>query len=201
MPAHPFEYLAKVAAKYGVDDIQVVQRQQQIIDSLDTEQMIELAHAYREIERRGDSLALSKWILDKGEDELRQERHQMLMLFFLFDALADRGISPFISRAVRLQEEQQPLDWTKLPLELRYLAEPAEKYGRYQFPDEVYDFISTMSASQSAELKEINERSLPDERKVEDFLDSYLMTEHKEAELIYFLFHLIAIANDMGKLK
>ena len=34
-----------------------------------------------------------------------------------------------------------PLDWTKLPPNLRYLAEPAEKYGSLQFESRIMDFL------------------------------------------------------------
>ncbi|MEJ5275985.1 MAG: hypothetical protein WHU94_08755 [Thermogemmata sp.] len=198
MPEHPFEYLAMAAAKYGIDDVQVWHRKQEILDNLTADDMTELARVYQEIERRGDSLALSKWICDRRDDSLARERRQALMLLFLFGGLAERGIAPFSSKTVQLQEEAVPLDWTKLPPELRYLAEPAEKYGKYQFPAQIDAFIDTMTPSQQAELQEIDRRSLADKTKIEDFLDTYRMTEHREAELIYFLFHLIEIIKDSG---
>ncbi len=198
MPEHPFEYLAIAAAKYGIDEVQVRHRQQEILDNLTADDITELARIYQEIEHRGDSLALSKWILDRRDDSLARERRQALMLLFLFRGLAERGIAPFSSKTVQLQEEVVPLDWTKLPPELRYLVEPAEKYGKYQFPEEVDAFINTMTSSQLDELLEIDRRSLTDETKIEDFLNSYRMTDHKEAELIYFLFHLIATIKDYG---
>jgi hypothetical protein len=194
MQDSPFAYLADVAAKYGIDEIQVVSRKQEIIDGLNEGDFAALAAAYREIERRGDVGALSRYVY--AETDKRRSR-PLLMLLFLFGDLANRGIEPFASGTVRLLEkEYPPLDWTKLPGDLRYLAEPAEKYGKYQFDEEIDGFIETMTVAQRAELKVVADAMQRNRETINEFLDKYPMTEHKEAALVYFLEHLIAMIND-----
>lgn len=94
---------------------------------------------------------------------------------------------------------KQPLNWTKLPTHLHYLAGPAEKYGRYQFEDRIFDYLmNDMTEQDRVELRAIAERMLPDEPAINAWLDKYNMTVHDEAGLVYFLGHLIALANDGG---
>lgn len=191
MPKHPFQYLASALEKYAVDDVQVKQEQDRIVDSLTAADLTELARVYREIERRGDALALSRFSRGPRDDEWGLERRRVWLLFCLFHALARRDIEPFASRTVEYQGEVVQLDWSKLPPELQYLAGPAEKYGKYQFMEDVWNFFDRMTPAEYEELLEVERRGKEDWKKIDEFLDRYPMTEHKECALIYFLFLLI----------
>jgi hypothetical protein len=92
----------------------------------------------------------------------------------------------------------ESLDWNKLPANLRYLAAPAGKYGRYQFEDRIFDFLRGMSEDERRELRELLQREIKDEIEVDAWLDQYRMTKHPEARLVYFLGHLLAHGNDAG---
>ena len=60
------------------------------------------------------------------------------------------------------QSEVVPLDWSKLPPELHYLVEPAEKYGKYQFMEDVCNFIDRMTPAEYEELLEAERRGKED---------------------------------------
>jgi hypothetical protein len=90
------------------------------------------------------------------------------------------------------------LDWNKLPSTLAYLAEPAEKYGRYQFEDKIFEFLRRMSESERRELIDLMQRSKSQVTEIDNWLDEHRITEHPEARLIYFLEHLLALGNDAG---
>ncbi len=91
------------------------------------------------------------------------------------------------------------LDWSKLPPNLAFLAEPAGKYGGFQFGDKIYGFLNRMSETERAELTALVVKwKKPESEELARWLDMYPMTEHREACLVYFLFHLVALGNDAG---
>ncbi len=92
----------------------------------------------------------------------------------------------------------QVLDWNKLPRNLGYLAEPAEKYGHHQFEEKIFNFLRSMSESEKAQLNALLRRSMSDGAEIDAWLDRYRITEHPEARLVYFLGHLLALGNDAG---
>lgn len=196
MSNHPFPYLADTARKYGKDEIQVVAQQQRIIDLLTDEDLAELARTYEEIEQREDAYALSRWIEVEDDDGMKRERRQALMLMFLFGGLARSGMEPFVNRRGGLQPRARPpLDWSKLPDDLRYLAEPAEKYGKYQFEEEICAFLERMTADEEDELRALDRLARRDYDSINAFIRGHRITEHEESCLVYFL---IGLLDGMG---
>ncbi len=181
-----FSYISAAAERYGVDGIQVSTELPRIIESLGTNDLVELASVYREIEQRGDAERLSRYIDAKNPGHRR-----FLMLLFLFSALAERGVEPFVSESVAYRAKEEPLDWSKLPAKLRYLAGPAERYGIVQFAADREQFLKTLTPAQETELSELKERILSDWEAKEQFLNEFPMTDHKESRLIYFMEFLI----------
>lgn len=93
------------------------------------------------------------------------------------------------------------LDWTKLPPGLEYLARPAERYGPYQFDDNIVTFFrEEMTDVERAELREVELKMQKDGKEIEKWIDELGMTRHREAALVYFLRHLIAFGYDSGYL-
>lgn len=90
------------------------------------------------------------------------------------------------------------LDWNKLPPNLRYLAAPAEKYGRFQFEDKIFDFLRRMTNSERIELTALIRQNRTDGHEIDSWLDEHRITIHPEAALVYFLEHLLALGNDAG---
>lgn len=191
MDPHPFPYLIPVAAKYGKNDVQVRHLQEKIIDALEAHELSELAAVYRELERREDSYPLSRWIDEKCDDAIHGDRRKAMMLVFLFEGLARRGIEPFARRTAGYIEKHVVLNWAKLPPELAYLAEPAEKYGKHQFHEQIVAFLERMTEEEYEELRLVNSRTINDSDKIDAFLDRYRLSEHKEAALVYFLIGLL----------
>ena len=77
----------------------------------------------------------------------------------------------------------------ELPLELRYLIAPAEKFGRLQFDEQIEGFLNSASESVMAELTAVAERYYLNDHEalLYEFLDHFPITEHEESARLYFL--------------
>jgi hypothetical protein len=122
----------------------------------------------------------------------------MVFFAFLFGCGRQPASPPTTAPA---KDMHQTLDWTKLPTNLSYLAGPAEKYGRYQFEDKIFRFLDRMSQAEKAELTQLLQQTIKDDREINKWLDQYPMTTHPEARLVYFLEHLLALGNDAGSFR
>lgn len=78
----------------------------------------------------------------------------------------------------------------RLPADISYLAEPALKYGRYQFDDDIFEFLDHANDAESTELAALAQRVLVNSHyaAVNEFLDRHPITDHEEAACLYFLF-------------
>ena len=93
----------------------------------------------------------------------------------------------------------ETLDWSKLPIELSYLADAAEKYGRFQFDDRIRDYL--FNAAGEKEIRELRELSILFEKNgdlINTWFDKFNMRLHPEARLIYFTQCLVGTACDLG---
>ena len=121
----------------------------------------------------------------------------------MWSYLAKLDIAPFNDGTVGLEERKttERLDWDKLPPSLRYLAGPAEVYGRLRFDDRIYEFLQErMTADERAELQALNQRYGKDSEAIDRWLDRYAMTDHPEASLVYFTGYLLSTGADLGLL-
>jgi len=121
----------------------------------------------------------------------------------LFAQLGKLDISPFNDGAVGPQETKtaEILDWSKLPPSLQYFAGPAEVYGRLQFEDRIYEFLEErMAADEQAGLRALNRRYKQDSEAIDRWLDTFSMTDHPEARLVYFTVSLLITGVDLGLL-
>jgi hypothetical protein len=124
-------------------------------------------------------------------------------LLSLFAQLGRLGIPPFSDGVVGPEKKKtaKALDWSKLPSALRYLAGPAEIYGKLQFDDPIYEFLQKrMTVSEQAELRTLNQRYRQDEEAINRWLDEFPMTDHPEACLVYFTGYVLTIGADLGRL-
>ncbi len=104
--------------------------------------------------------------------------------------------------ATMAKTQDEPLDWTKLPDELQYLAKPAEKYGRYQFDDKIDDFLTNkMTPAEKLELVALSAQFERDQRLIQQWLDKNNITLHPEARLVYFTMCLVGAGCDSGLLQ
>src|SRR5688500_10918929 len=178
-----FSYLNCVIEKYTEDTCSAIERAFKLPDELGPEQLTELAAAYREILSKDHVRALStlaeehdkafekvwdEWcaISSSYEDwglptplELEpQHRPRAHMLFWVFEGLARKRIPPFNHREVQYSPPPVMLDWSKLPKALRYVREPAMKYGKLWHPDHRARFARRMKPAEHEELKALAER-------------------------------------------
>lgn len=86
--------------------------------------------------------------------------------------------------------------YEKLPLSLQYLIGPAENYGRYQFGEQVVEFLDAATAEDMAKLAEVAEqyRNNGHAPILDEFLDQYPITDYEESSRLYFLLGVIDAA-------
>ena len=216
---HEFSYLNDVIEKYTEDTCSEIDRAFELPDELGPEQLTELAAAYREILNRDHVRALStlaeqhdkafdrvwkEWCAvstsyeDRGLRAPRelepQHRPRAHMLFWVFEGLARKRIPPFNLREVQYSPPPVMLDWSKLPEALRYVREPAMKYGKLWHPDHRDRFARRMTRVERKELKALAERlrSTGDIERLWEWERQYRAVDHKEAQLTMVLLEVLA---------
>lgn len=161
-----------------------------------------LQQLYREIRDRGHSPLINAWYREHDGKETcpPDTMWPVYGLLFLFDQLAELGIEPFTEWAVCIEEseEAETFDWSKLPASLRYLAEPAERYGRLQLDERIDEFLqSQMTSDEHVELQALMVRYEQDWKLISKWLNVFRMTEHPEARVVYFTGHLLRTGADL----
>lgn len=172
-------------------------------ETLSPETIEPLRKLYTEIRAKDHGPLINRWHhAHSGKGTCPPETSWPVFgLLSLFGQLAELGIVPFNDGAVRPMEFPTELDWNKLPVSLRYLASPAERYGAYQFDDKILNFLrSRMTVDERAELQALGQRYNQDWEAIDRWLDEYPMTEHREAGLVYFTGHLLGLGGDLGLL-
>ncbi|VTR96330.1 unnamed protein product [Gemmata massiliana] len=93
-----------------------------------------------------------------------------------------------------------PLDWSKLPSELSWLAGPAERFGLLQVDDPIHDFLRGLDPVGRDELRTLSEQWGGAWPAVNSWLGEYPTTAHPEARLVYSTGHLLGTGADAGLL-
>ena len=86
------------------------------------------------------------------------------------------------------------LDWSKLPESLRYVREPAMKYGKLWDPDRRARFARRIKPADHEELKALAERlrSTGDFKRLWEWERQYRAVDHPEAQLTMVLLQVLA---------
>jgi hypothetical protein len=114
-------------------------------------------------------------------------------------ALRDEAISFPYGEASTIRVDS--LNWDKLPVELRYLAPAAEKYGHLQFDEHISDYLHYDALpDEIRELERLNVVIERDARLISRWLHEYSICADNEARRVYFLDYLIRAGHDMGRL-
>jgi len=220
LPAE-FSYLNDVIEKYTEDAGGLaMDRAYRLAGELGPAQLTELAAAYREILRRDHVHALSalaeqhkkafdkvrrQWcaVRESHEEqglpeplELQPSEHRprVPMLFYVFEGLARKRIPPFDLREVQYSPPPVMLDWSKLPEGLRYLREPAMKYGGLWHPDHRARFKRRMTPAEHEELKALATRlrSTGDNQRLEEWQGQWRnVPDPEESALVTTLLELL----------
>lgn len=205
-----FSYLNDVIVKYTEDTCTAIGRAFELPNELGPQQLTELAAAYREILKRDHVRALStlaeqhdrafdkiwkEWCATCESYQRRglpnplelepQHRPRARMLFWLFEGLARKRIPPFNLREVEYSPPPTMLDWSKLPAALRYVREPAMKYGKLWHPDHRARFARRMKPAEREELEALASRlrSTGDIYRLVEWEQQQWAVDHSEAEL------------------
>ncbi|OWK38521.1 hypothetical protein [Fimbriiglobus ruber] len=161
-----------------------------------------LRQLYVEIRSKGHGTLINSWHQShSGKKTCPAETTWPIYgLLHLFSQLADLGVAPFNDGLVRPEAAPKPpLDWSKLPPPLRYLAGPAEVYGELQFESRIYEFLEKrMTEDERSELRELSRRYDRDGEAINRWLDAFSITDHPEARLVYFTGHLLGTGADLG---
>ncbi len=172
-------------------------------ETLSPDDIEPLRQLHAEISAKGHRPVIIDWHNgQRGEGTCpRETTWPVYGLLCLFDQLGRLGVPPFSDDCHEEEQTEETLDWSKLPSSLRYLAAPAETYGRLQFDDPIDEFLQErMTDEQLAELRVLNRRIDEDEKAICRWLDEFRMTEHPEARLVYFTGHLLGRAADLDLL-
>ena len=107
--------------------------------------------------------------------------------------LTDSGVRS--TKVIRLNDSAMNV-FEKLPPDLQYLIGPAEKFGGYQFDDQIAEFLDRATETEMEELAAIAERFRLNghSQEFDAFLDQFPITDHEESARLYFLFGLIDAA-------
>jgi hypothetical protein len=214
------KYLEPVLRKFTLPHPDaVIDDAEERADDLDTDALQELAAAYREIVRRDDVHALSAWAKAdearfhrqweewcklnddreaRGEARLPGDQspavERGLQLFYMFDRLAKRKLPPFATREVVYSPPPVVLDWTKLPVGLRYVSEPAMKYRLLWNHDNRARFRRRLTAADHDELEALAKRvrSTCDFDRLSEWLRQHPHREHPETYLVMTLAEVLA---------
>jgi len=86
---------------------------------------------------------------------------------------------------------------SRLPCDLHYLIEPARKYGKYQFDNDIDRFLDAISPSEFKELENLAYiiRVRGDYKRVNNWLDCYDITEYEESAQLYYMFGVLDAAD------
>jgi hypothetical protein len=155
------------------------------------DEITSLSRAHTTLAKRTDLPVFWQWLFHDHSSKM-ELGNRVARLFAKFDLLTKEGVEPFVSSGLHMGQPERDLDWSKLPQDLAYAREPAEKYGGYQFDAKVQEFFENASDQQLKELREFTAkvRRQNDEPKFKEWIRSFRMTDHPESALVYFLFGL-----------
>jgi hypothetical protein len=223
-----FAYLDDVVRKYTFPHGDVAEYEE-LIARLGPADLAELAAAYEGLAADPDGvLELSAWIKEiQGQkwevwkrwvaqgkaqnagaplpgplmsEPATPDPPQVFYLFFVFKLLRRRA--PFKSGQVKYSPPAPKLDWTKLPEEMRWLAGPAEKYGKHQFHNDRVGFAKRITPEERNELREVVRRVWRDRATLERFqawTQAHTAGDHPETNLIAGMWDLIVGLGEADK--
>lgn len=208
LPAE-LHYLIPLAERHGTDARiakydRRLGRHVQYGETLSKADLEPLRKLYADIRARGHSPLINSWYSQARKDNCPAETTWPVYgLLFLFRQLGNLGVAPFNDGTIGPEERKatESLDWNKLPAELRYLAEPAARYGELQFESRIMDFLKREATDEDrVTLRALRPLVLRDEAAIDAWIDQLGITKHREAALVYFLLHLMALGQDAGLL-
>ncbi|MCO6047840.1 hypothetical protein NG895_28375 [Aeoliella sp. ICT_H6.2] len=194
-----FEYLRDALLLCADQDLGNPAKRDDLVDSFNGTDIGVLALAHHEIVRKEDLAAISQWYYESPlPNRSGSFAGACFRLLLVMDYLYEQSKEPFSSQRLQLLSRNRKPNWDHLPEKLAFLKDPAIKYGKYQFDDERYDFVESMTAEQREELVAVRAALGKEEslyKLLDDWFDEYSITDHEEAALIYFMFGVLDAAD------
>jgi len=179
-------YLIDASDRFAPDRIQEHRALQVWIDGLAEADLAELRRVYERAAAGGHMDGAKRELRADAPDDVR--RHRLFLLFLLFDHLGDRGVAPFDSfRVGNRAIPEEPVDWSELHEDLRWVIEPAEKYGSLRFESRILDYIDGMGESERAEVRRLRARFAVDAERMEAVGGDAPLKPRTPADFIYNL--------------
>jgi hypothetical protein len=177
-------------------------RHVRFVEIVTEEQLMHLIPVYEKLLMQDELNGLWNWLerASQGSEFERGAAWYIGGILMVFSDLAENDVSPFSRKRISPSRPKAPLQGIgvliHLPDTLSYLIGPAMKYGRYQFENQMSQFLEHATSDELEELAIIAERVLVNDHypEVNRFLDRYRITEHEEAANLYFLFNVLDCA-------
>jgi hypothetical protein len=172
------------------------------LDNVTDKQLVVLGRVYEKVLAQDDVEDLWDWLEDaeQGFEAENAAAWHVCGILMVFSELAERDKMPFSRERISPCRPRPPIQGigvlAQLPEELSYLVAPALKYGRYQFDQQMLEFLEHATADEMDELAAIAERVLLNDHypEVSCFLDQYSIVDYEEASRLYFLFGVLDCA-------
>lgn len=202
-----FDYFREAVLACGENRIlkysETLERHVRFVETITDEQLAQLVPVYETLLKQGDLDVLWDWLerARQGSESEKTAAWRIGGILMLFSDLAERGISPFSREWISPDRPKAPLQGigvlAQIPDHLSYLVAPALKYGRYQFDQEIFDFLEHATSDEMEELAMTAERVLINNHypEVNRFLDQYQITVYQEAAHLYYLFGVLDYAD------
>ena len=178
-----FNYIRNQVEEYRRWLVQHKHKDRIAMAALSPAQIGRLAEVYDEIDSRNDAGPLSIWMETfSNATDVRDSScvyWPIMNLFCVFEHLRKRNVHPFNSGRVRYNVPNPIFDWTKLPEELRYLGEVAEKFGEFHGDDAIDEFDEEQLSELAAASEQIRLRG--DAPAIFEWFKSHDTTKHPEA--------------------
>lgn len=178
-------------------------RHVRFVDNVTKEQLSHLIPVYEKVRAQRELESLWDWLekAEYGSESEKAAAWYVRGILMIFSDLAEDGVAPFSREQISACRPRSPLRGigvlTQLPEALSYLVAPAMKYGRYQFEQEIFQFLEHATSDEMEELAMTAERVLANNHypEVNRFLDRYDLTVYREAANLYFLFGVLDYAD------
>ena len=192
MPAPLDEWIAwserlQTASLYFVEDFR------NAANAMSEDTFAELSAFYLKAERENHLQAINQWLRGNSCIPMGREEKEIRNLAELFSHVAKVwGRRPFTTHHLNASKLHPPLpDWSKLPEEMRFLAEGAEHCSKFQFvfSEEGHDRIRGQATPQemeqlSAVAEQVQRVGYP---KIKAWWKPLSMSAHIEAAMVFNL--------------
>ena len=106
---------------------------------------------------------LSEWITEADAETCQTVTYRTIWyVLLLIEILEGAGTLSMTGGPISRFGPEEAFDWTKLPPDLYYVVEPASKYGRIQFGDQIDVFERLKTGVETRELQAIARRTEDD---------------------------------------